>query len=298
MKLQPLLNRRTVLRHFLIVAVCWSICCTAWGAIIFQDDFESQDLKRWDEKTGTAKLVSEAPHSGAQCLEISKTLGANTGGDLKKWFMPGYDQVYVRFYVKFAEDYQYDHHFVHLLGNHRTNRWSGFGKAGVKPDGTYFTTGMEPWFAWGKNPPPGEVSFYSYFLDMKEDVKMHKYWGNSFFPPGPDAGVAASPHRYIPQRGKWECWEFMVKCNTPGERDGEQAMWINGEKLGHFKSILWRNTSDVRANCLWLMHYGFDPGDPTKEFWRKQGGEPMRDTVWFDDVVVSTEYIGPKHSNR
>jgi hypothetical protein len=131
---------------------------------------------------------------------------------------------------------------------------------------------------------------------MKEDPKMHKYWGNSFFPPGPEEGEAASPNRYIPERGKWECWEFMVKCNTPGEHDGEQAMWVNGKKLGEFKNILWRISPEVRANCLWLLHYGFDSGDPTRGSWKKEDGKPMRDTVWFDDVVVSTEYIGPKDS--
>jgi hypothetical protein len=152
---------------------------------------------------------------------------------------------------------------------------------------------MEPWFAWGKNPPPGEVSFYSYFLDMKEDLKMHKYWGNSFFPPGPGPGSAAGPKRYIPKRGEWECWEFMLKCNTPGEHDGGQAMWINGRKIGDFNHILWRDDPDVKANCLWLLHYGFDSGDPTKGTWRTKQQKPMRDTVWFDDVVVATEYLGP-----
>lgn len=296
MKARMLTGIRKPFTRLLLVVICGLVPLVLHGAIIFQDDFEGNDLKQWDEKVGTAKLVSDAPHSGRQCLEISKTLGSNSGGDLKKWFMPGYEHVYVRFYVKFAEDYNYDHHFVHLMGNHKTNRWSAFGKAGVKPDGSYFTTGMEPWFAWGKNPPPGEVSFYSYFIDMKEDPKMHKYWGNSFFPPGPEAGEAASPNRYIPERGKWECWEFMVKCNTPGEHDGEQAMWVNGKKLGEFKNILWRTSPDVRANCLWLLHYGFDSGDPTRGTWIKEGGKPMRDTVWFDDVVVSTAYIGPKDS--
>jgi len=263
------------------------------GEVLFQDDFEGGNLKKWDEVVGSSKIVEENPHLGRGCLQITKTLGKDTGGDLKKWFMPGRDEVYVRFYVKFAEDYNYAHHFVHLMGNHKTNKWSAFGKAGVKPDGTYFTTGIEPWFAWGKNPPPGEVNFYSYFLDIKPDPKMDKYWGNSFFPPGPDPGAAASTNRHIPKLGQWECWEFMLKCNTPGQHDGEQAMWINGRKIGHFKNILWRNDPDVKINCLWLLHYGFDSGDPTKGTWRMRGNAEMRDTVWFDDVLVATTYIGP-----
>ena len=33
--------------------------------------------------------------------------------------------------------------------------------------------------------------------------------------------------------------------------------------------------------------YTYDPGDPTKQYW----GDSQ--TVWFDDIVVATEYIGP-----
>ena len=98
--------------------------------------------------------------------------------------MPGADRVYARCYVKFSADYQYNHHFLTLLANQRTNKWSAFGKAGLKPNGTYYSTGMEPWFAWGKNPSPGEVNLYTYYLDMEPDRKMNKYWGNGFFPPG------------------------------------------------------------------------------------------------------------------
>jgi len=117
---------------------------------------------------------------------------------------------------------------------------------------------------------------------------------NTFGPAAPDRGTAAAVECFIHDRGKWECWEFMLKCNTPGEHDGEQEMWIDGRKIGHFTKILWRDNADVKANCLWLMHYGFDSSDPTKGTWKQSQGAAMRDTVWFDDVVVSTEYIGPK----
>jgi hypothetical protein len=257
-------------------------------AVIFADNFESSDLKRWDESRGTINLTDESPNSGRQCVVSEIVPGKNIGGDAKKWFMPGKERVYARFYVKFSADYQYVHHFVTLMGNHRTNRWSAFGKAGLKPNGTYFSCGMEPWFAWGKNPPPGELNFYSYFLDMEKDPKMDKYWGNSFFPPGPEKGKAASPDRFLPKLNTWQCWEFMVKANTPGQTDGEQAMWVDGKPIGRFTGIRWRDDPDVKVNCFWLQHYGGDPGDPTKQFWKE------RQTVWFDDVVIATEYIGPR----
>lgn len=213
--------------------------------------------------------------------------GRNTGGHAIKWFMPGADTVYVRFYVKFSEDYQYNHHFVWLLANQAANKWSAFGKAGLNPDGTYYSTGMEPNFAWGRNPPPGEVNMYSYFLDMARDEKDGMYWGNAFFP-GPERGVAAGEARVIPPLGVWQCWEFMLQANSaPGVADGRQAMWVDGKLVGDFPGIRWRDNMELKVNALWLEHYGYDAGDPTKAYWRDQ------QTVWFDNVVVARSYIGP-----
>jgi len=257
-------------------------------AVLFADDFESGDLKKWDERRGQIVVPGEEPHTGRRCVKVEITRGKNTGGDAIKWFLPGADTVYARFYVKFSPDYQYNHHFVTLLANQKSNRWSAFGKAGVKPDGTYYSSGMEPWFAWGKNPPPGEVNLYTYYLDMEPDPKMNKYWGNAFFPPGPGKGAAAGPNRVIPPRGRWHCWEFMVQANTaPDKADGKQAMWVDGTLVGAFTGIRWRNDMDLKVNALWLQHYGYDEGDPTRAFWKD------KQAIWFDDVVVATRYIGP-----
>ncbi|HEY6225752.1 MAG TPA: carbon-nitrogen hydrolase family protein, partial [Verrucomicrobiae bacterium] len=137
--------------------------------VLFADDFESGDLKKWDEKRATIAITEEKPNSGKYCVHIPMHRGKDHGGDAIKWFMPDAEKVYARIYVKFSADYQYNHHFLWLGANQRTNKWSAFGKAGLKPNGTYYSTGMEPWFAWGKNPSPGEVNFYSYFLDMEPD---------------------------------------------------------------------------------------------------------------------------------
>ncbi len=171
-------------------------------AVLFAEDFESGDMKKWDQVQGRMVMTEDSPNAGRWCVQALMERGRNTGGNAIKWFMPGADAVYARFYVKFSPDYQYCHHFVWLSANLRGNKWSSFGKAGLKPDGTYYSTGMEPWFAWGRNPPPGEVNFYSYYLDMEPDRKMNKYWGTGFFPPGPDKGTAASTNRVIPPLGQ------------------------------------------------------------------------------------------------
>ena len=258
-------------------------------AVLFAENFESGDLKKWDERRGTAVASKAAPHTGRWCVDMTMNRGRDHGGDTIKWFLPGADRVHARFYVKFSANYHYAHHFVWLSANHPRNKWSSFGKAGKKPDGlTYYSTGMEPWFAWGKNPPPGEVNLYAYFPDMKIDPKMNLYWGNGFFPPGPGQGAAAGPDRVVPPLDRWHCWEFMLQANSaPGKADGRQAMWVDGKPAGEFTGIRWREDADLKVNCFWLQHYGGDSGDPTKRYW------PESQTVWFDDIVVAREYVGP-----
>lgn len=258
------------------------------SAVLFADNFESGDMNKWDQQRGRVVMTQDQPYSGRWCVQMPMERGQNHGGDAIKWFLPGAETVYARFYVKFSPDYQYNHHFVWLGANQRTNKWSAFGKAGLKPDGTYYSTGMEPWFAWGRNPSPGEVNLYTYYLDMEPDPKMDKYWGNAFFPPGPDQGKAAGTNRVIPPLNQWQCWEFMIQANTaPDKADGKQAMWVDGKLIGEFTGIRWRKDLDLKVNCFWLEHYGYDEGDPTKQYWKD------RQSVCFDDVVVARRYIGP-----
>jgi len=249
--------------------------------VIFADDFESGNLgDGWDEtgnKDGKV-LRFAAPEGdaplGKRCLRVEAHLGQDMGGGLTKWFEPA-DTVFIRFYTKFDQGCDYVHHFVTLRANkgqHGGDKWSGFGRAGLKPEGTErFSTAIEPWGDWGRWTAPGRWNFYSYWHEM-EKSKDGKYWGNSF-------GVPAAP--LIP-RDRWICVEFMLKHNTPGRSDGEQGFWIDGKLLGHWKGINWRKTGQLKANALTLESYITDR-------WTKN----PTNIVFFDDVVIARRYIGP-----
>jgi len=257
-------------------------------AVIFADGFESGDFKKWgeDQSRGDKSRVvvdSKEAFSGKKSCRITATRGKNNGGGLIKWFDRGYDEIYARFYVKFAPDAGYAHHFVHINGSPK--RWGSFGKAGLRPKGDdFFTTGIEPWFDWGKNAPPGKWMFYSYWHQMKKS-RDGKYWGNGFHP---KAGVI--------QRGKWICMEVRVKLNTPNKPDGEQSVWQDGKLIGEFKGINWRTSGKLKANIFWLMSYVTEKAfKHTDQHAAKHGlkANNKTHTVWFDQVVVATKYIGP-----
>jgi len=250
--------------------------------VIFADDFEKGDYaKKWDsvrDDGGEVLRLEDSaggdPRLGKHSLKVTATLGRNTGGGVTKWFDSA-PTIYIRFYVKFASDCDYIHHFCTLRANkglQGKDRWSGFGGAGLKPDGAErFSTALEPWGDWGRWTPPGRWNFYSYWHEMTPSPDG-KFWGNAFRP---------SEQKNIP-RDRWICAEFMLKHNQVGEHDGEQAYWIDGELRGHWKGISWRRSPTLFANALTLESYVTDR-------WTKQ----KENVVWFDNVVIAQRYIGP-----
>ena len=246
-------------------------------AVLLHEDFEAPQLdrRRWPDisnKAGALKLVRDVDHvhGGEQALQITATLGVNTGGHLFRRFEQGAEKMHARFCVKFAKDCDYIHHFVHVAAELPAVAWPT-GRAGELPAGDRkFTVGIEPWGRWGRYPPPGGWHFYCYWWKMKASPDG-KYWGNDF-----------APKAYaVPQRDQWYCVEFMAKCNTPGKDDGEAGLWIDGSRLAYHANINWRSSEKLKLNAFWLMLYVTEQSTKNKV-----------NTVWFDDVVVATEYIG------
>jgi hypothetical protein len=250
------------------------------AAVLFADDFEASELaSRWDEQGNSkSQALSLAPASGGvcgqRCLKVEARLGENHGDGLTKWFEP-VAQVFVRFYVRFDPGCDYVHHFVTLRANKGLrggDKWSGFGGAGLRPSGDErFSTALEPWGNWARWPAPGKWNFYSYWHEMRPSPDG-KYWGNSFLP---------EPQEVI-AKDRWICAEFMLKHNTPGQPDGEQACWIDGRLLGHWRGINWRRTESLKANALTLESYVTDR-------WTKN----PTNTVYFDNLVIARDYLGP-----
>ena len=247
--------------------------------VLFLDDFESGTISGLGDRWGNAVQPENlsfskdiAPNSpGNRSLQIVKTGHLFT-------HTRGVDRMHARFYVKFHPKTGYTHHFVTLWADRTPTTWPK-GWAGKKPAGdALFSSGIEPWHGGNNYPPPGVWHFYSYWHEMKPDGLGH-YWGNFF----------NAPQEPI-QPGRWYCVEAMVKANSaPEVADGEQAFWVDGKLIGHFKDIRWRSSDKLKLNSFWLMYYVSDP--VVKQSNEKYPGRVYE--IWFDDVVVATDYIGP-----
>jgi len=244
------------------------------SAVIFCDDFEAGSFAQWDEGYQPAlhAITSdpEKAYTGRRALEVTYPQGGE-GKWLARWFMPGYDRVFARVYIKFEEGYRCGENCTKILvfyGNRLDDQRSGFRKAGIRPTGADFFFAALATLNWHRHPDPGEVIFYSYFPDMKA-APDGMFWGNFSFQQEPREAIAA---------GLWYCLELEVKANRPEQRDGYQRMWINDQFRAEVTDMRWRDTTDVRINAVQLA-FSASP-------------VPITEHVWIDNVVVSTERIG------
>ena len=257
-------------------------------------------------------------------LRMTATRDVNNGGHLYRTFHPGYERLFLRFYVKFAPDAGFNHHFVSLGGAIDPPKWP-VGGAGLRPVNGW-NTGIEPVAATmhadgASYPPPGIWHFYTYWPEMRSwrtpegsasNDNEGSFYGNNFEPAEP----------VVIPRGEWICVEIVVRMNSaPDAWDGEQAVWIGGKLAGRFatgtmrgswfkdnfqvnpagapfEGFRWRTDGRVNVNKLWLSHYASaEQAFPRTERYAAAHPEfrvnTREQTVWFAGVVAATEYIGP-----
>ena len=225
------------------------------GAIdtIFYDGFESGSLSLWQDGVNPAKhqVISDAStaHAGSKYLQI--TYPANDdGGWLTRFFMPGYDSLYVRYYVRFTPTWTGGTKLLLLRGSRTDNQWSSFGVAGKCPTGTDFFATNVVTEATGD---PGPAMFYTYFPTMAREPDGVTCWGR-FVGQGttsyPDSSNTMS-------RGVWHLVEFWVKLNAPGSTDAVQRMWIDGVLKGEWTGLSFRTSSILQLNSLTLEAAAF-----------------------------------------
>ncbi len=287
------------------------------AAVVLVENFEAESFddvnKRW-ESVSHPEIMSlsddkPAASGGKRSLLVTHVGGGGDGGHLYRRLMPGYDKLHVRFYVRFDRDCFPIHHFFHV-GGYRPPTPYPQGGAGEPPRGDErFSVGVEPFgrsWTW---------DYYTYWMEMRGSPPRGQTWGNSFIR-NPDLKV---------ERDRWICAELMIKLNDVGKSNGEMAMWIDGKLVSHlgpgfpsgkwifdkflrgeggqsvrwndekgdrenfevprggkpFEGFRWRRDERLKINFLWVLDYITDAprGHVSK--------------VWFDDIVVAKEYIGP-----
>ena len=273
-------------------------------AVVFADDAESYAAgmlpnrfavehpntwnSPWDVAWGGPSITrdTEHVHSGRQAFEY--TLNGPGAIGVRKYLSAGFDRLFFRYYIKYDRAFPGAHH----VGGWLAARASGLPDAnpGVRPDGAnQFDISLDHWTLDRRIVPPGDLIAYVYHMEQQHE------WGEVFYPsgktlPGVNAARGIFGPSFIPRRdfrpvlGRWYCYELMVQANTPAQRDGRVAFWVDGRLIGDFPNLRFRNVDRLKINQANLSMYES----------RARGFE----RVWFDDVVVATAYIGPMASDN
>ena len=72
----------------------------------------------------------------------------------------------------------------------------------------------------------------------------------------------------------------MLQANTPGQRDGRIAVWLDGKLVADFPSLRLRDVATLKIDRFGLsFHIGSNPNGQARK--------------WYDNVVAAKAYIGP-----
>jgi len=265
-------------------------------AVIFADDFNNYsvvaDLKeKWDVLINEEHLSFEVSKSELKGKSLKMTVSKRNdplATGVSVLLQKKLDVLFLRWYMKFDEDWLIPNGSVHN-GASISAKYFDNGKAtpGLRADGqNKFLVNFENENSVGTS--PGNMNAYVYWPEQGER------WGDHFFPTGKvlpyssersgrktfgEAFIARDD--FSPETGRWYCYEYMVKVNTPGKRDGRIAMWIDGKLIADFPNLRLRDVEDLKIDRFGLGLYIANNSTRTNH-------------KWHDNVVAATSYIGPK----
>ena len=202
------------------------------------------------------------------------------GGSLDLWLgEAGYEELYVRYYLKFDKNWKWSNpedtrHCIQKLiriSTFNDNIWTtsytpqGFGSSYV--NWPVFIPG------WYHNASYGETTLT---CSVRKAPDYYAY-------------MDGHTNVHSPDVGDWHCYEFHVKMNSAnGVADGVYQFFLDGKLKAESTTVEWKQAgSDTTHNWNWLMF--------TDNIFNSSAApeDHVEMSLYMDDVVVSTEYIGP-----
>ena len=264
--------------------------------VILYDGFETytypiQMKGKWDHvfNAPLMRIATEPGNfaAGKKSLEMHLPITTvETGTSVEKLPYPHEPVLFVRSYEKWDSGYNIQgsgHNGIRIRGGH----YLGPGVPAPKDGTGFFVFLMQNNFlSTTGETQPGATKIYSYW-----PLQMSNYgdnWlPNGYMPwqPGPWLVYPTQYPNFVPMpvwrplRGVWYCFEFMVKLNTVGYRNGEVAFWVNGQLKGRWTNLFIRSISSLLIDNVALTL-------------SNQHSERVN-KKWYDSVVIARSYIGP-----
>jgi hypothetical protein len=246
------------------------------AGVIFTCDFESPEWYReWglDKPEAETVTVSEdaalkfEPWRG-KALRVRIPKGGNLGCNLrfpfKKRTGEEPEEIYFRYHLRFADDWNPEEQGGKLPGISGTYNRAGWGGRPVNGRDGWSARGGFARRSGGETP----IGFYCYHVDMRGKYGSSWTWDRDRL-------------GYL-KNNRWYAVEHYAKLNTPGRNDGILRAWIDGKPAFEKTDIRFRDVADLKIEIVWMNVY--------------QGGTlPAKadNHAYIDDVAIARQYIGP-----
>lgn len=269
--------------------VLWT-CIVAWGpingvdaqqptqsSVLFSESFDDAGLQNRGWYDGSEfKIASEVAFAGGGCVEYSwkdRATKPYTSSGARHSFEPT-DELFVRYYIKLSDQWKwsgrpYHPHLIHFLTT-ENGKWHG-------PARSHLTLYVEP--------VNGKLRIGA--TDM-ENAGMPHGLTQGRLKGGYNGKLHDSKDRLF-NDGKWHCVEAQFRLNTlnlandTADRNGLIRGWFDDRLVIERSDIVFRTTDfpKMQWNQFLLTPY-FGPGLL-----------PHAQTLWIDELVVSTQRVGP-----
>jgi hypothetical protein len=247
------------------------------STVLFSESFDDADLLKRDWYDGSSfKIESEGAFAGKGCIEYSwkeKASNPHTSSGARHP-LKATDQLFLRYYLKLSRNWKwsgkpYHPHLTHFLTS-ENGKWHG-------PARSHLTLYVEP--------VNGKLRLGA--TDMENEAMPNGLTQGPL--KGGYNGKLYDSKETVFNDEKCHCIEAQFKLNTldvtndKPNADGIIRGWFDGKLVVEHTDIVFRTTDfpEMQWNQFLLTPY-FGPGLL-----------PHAQTLWIDELVVSTERIGP-----
>ena len=250
--------------------------------VLLAEHFESSTWTRnWSyaRQTGTFDVVSDDDALKFQPLrgralrvnvEKGQHLGLNAGYRFRGKQGSEPEEIYFRYYLRFADDWNQTldgGKMPGIAGTYDRGGWGGRKADGL--NGWSMRGGFSQVIPEG-HPYAGGTLLGTYAYHARAQSKYGAHWPWSAGRPG------------IVRNNRWYCVEQYFRVNTPGADDGILRVWLDGVLAFERTDIRVRDIDSIKIEQVWLNVY--------------HGGtarSPRDQHVYIDNVVIARSYIGP-----
>jgi hypothetical protein len=226
-------------------------------AVIWAESFEEGSVgavaARYDQVRSTGmSLVADRPaKSGGAAALALKAGGANPATDLFKQ-IPPQEELYARWYVKYAASVPWHHSGVWIGGANPSTSYPN-PQAGLRPTGAdRFSVSLEP--VYGVDTSTPRFDFYNYWSAMHSWMASVTNDGTSYY-----GNALVHRNDFTVDPGQWVCLEVHVRLNP-------SAAASSGAVLEAWKNdVLMQRFDDAGPKGYWIRDKFCPQGADGKE---------------------------------